>query len=214
MGPLSKKRKLAAAVEEVTFDDAARHEFLTGFHKRKLQRAKHAQELAEKRAREERREQRKMLREERNAEFQRIVEENGKALRKFRGGSDSQSEEESDSNDEEWEGFEEPPAVDYEAEYIDEDKYTTVTVEEMDASKEGLYKAEKDESDESSSRKGDTVQPTPKSNSATKKAKKAGDDKPKKKKKKFRYESKEERKLARTKQKMSNKRKADARRER
>lgn len=154
------------------------------------------------------------LREERNAEFQRIVEENEKALRKLRGESDSQSEEESDSNEEEWEGFEEPPAVDYEAEYIDEDKYTTVTVEEMDASKEGLYKAEKDESDESRSRKGDTVPATAKSNSATKKAKKAGDDKPKKKKKKFRYESKEDRKLARAKQKMSNKRKADARRER
>lgn len=35
------------------FDPAARQEYLTGFHKRKLQRAKHAQEIAEKRAREE-----------------------------------------------------------------------------------------------------------------------------------------------------------------
>jgi ribosomal RNA-processing protein 17 len=41
-------------VEEITFDPAARQEFLTGFHKRKLQRAKHALEAAEKRAREER----------------------------------------------------------------------------------------------------------------------------------------------------------------
>ncbi len=41
-------------MEEITFDPAARHEFLTGFHKRKLQRAKHAQEAAEKRARAER----------------------------------------------------------------------------------------------------------------------------------------------------------------
>lgn len=44
-------------------------------------------------------------------------------------------------SDEEWEGIEEPPAVDYEAEYIDEDKYTTVTVEEIDSSREGLRKS-------------------------------------------------------------------------
>ncbi|KAJ9294264.1 hypothetical protein DTO271G3_7126 [Paecilomyces variotii] len=214
MGPQLKKRKLTTAVEEVTFDDTARHEFLTGFHKRKLQRAKHAQEIAEKRAREERIQHRKKLREERNAEFQRILEENERQLKKLREDTDSESEEESDSNEEEWKGFEEPPALDYEAEYIDEDKYTTVTVEDMDASKEGLYKAEKDELDEHSSRKRDTVPAVTKTNSATNKGKRAGDDKPKKKKKKFRYESKEERKLARTKQKISKKRKADARRDR
>lgn len=55
MGPMSKKRKLDTKVEEVNFDDDARHEFLTGFHKRKVQRAKHAQEIAEKKMREERR---------------------------------------------------------------------------------------------------------------------------------------------------------------
>lgn len=57
MGPLSKKRKLTK-VEEVNFDPDARHEFLTGFRKRKQQRIKHAQEAAEKRAREERRQDR------------------------------------------------------------------------------------------------------------------------------------------------------------
>lgn len=61
MGPQSKKRKLTTAVEEVTFDPAAREEFLTGFHKRKVQRAKHAQEIAEKKAREERIEQRRKV---------------------------------------------------------------------------------------------------------------------------------------------------------
>ena len=49
-----KRRKVTKhLVEEVTFDTAAREEYLTGFHKRKVARAKHAQELAEKRAKEE-----------------------------------------------------------------------------------------------------------------------------------------------------------------
>lgn len=63
MGGSAKKRKLANTnrIEEVSFDDAARHEFLTGFHKRKLQRARHAQEIAEKKAKEEKRLERKKV---------------------------------------------------------------------------------------------------------------------------------------------------------
>jgi len=61
MGP-NKKRKLANQPEEINFDPDARQQFLTGFRKRKLQRVKHAQEVAEKRAREERIEYRKRVR--------------------------------------------------------------------------------------------------------------------------------------------------------
>ena len=61
MGPGSKKRKLNSKVEEVNFDDTARYDFLTGFRKRKQQRIKHAQSVAEKRAREERIEDRKRV---------------------------------------------------------------------------------------------------------------------------------------------------------
>lgn len=50
--PPSKKRKYG--VEEVSFDFDARQEYLTGFHKRKQQRIKLAQEEAAKKAREER----------------------------------------------------------------------------------------------------------------------------------------------------------------
>jgi len=50
--PPSKKRK-ATATEEVSFDPSAREEYLTGFHKRKVARIKHAQEDAAKQAREE-----------------------------------------------------------------------------------------------------------------------------------------------------------------
>ena len=62
MGPHAKKRKLAAPVEEITFDPAERQQFLTGFRKRKQARVRHAQEIAEKRAREERIHDRKKVR--------------------------------------------------------------------------------------------------------------------------------------------------------
>lgn len=59
--PPSKKRKATHAVEEITFDNSARQEYLTGFHKRKVQRQKHAQEEAAKRARDEKIEFRKQV---------------------------------------------------------------------------------------------------------------------------------------------------------
>ena len=63
MVPPTKRRRIEpTAVEEINFDLAARHDFLTGFHKRKLQRAKHAQEAAERRARAERIAARKKVR--------------------------------------------------------------------------------------------------------------------------------------------------------
>lgn len=52
MAPPSKKRK-TTATEEISFDPAARAEYLTGFHKRKLARIKHAQEENAKKEREE-----------------------------------------------------------------------------------------------------------------------------------------------------------------
>jgi ribosomal RNA-processing protein 17 len=61
MAPHAKRRKVESAVAEISFDPAARHEYLTGFHKRKLQRTKQAQEYAEMKAREERRQARKKV---------------------------------------------------------------------------------------------------------------------------------------------------------
>lgn len=49
-----KRRKLGSTTEEVTFDFSAREEYLTGFHKRKLQRIRHAKEEAKKKERAER----------------------------------------------------------------------------------------------------------------------------------------------------------------
>lgn len=63
MAPMNKRRKISATkVEEVTFDLSAREEYLTGFHKRKVQRIKCAQAQAAKREREERILERKRVR--------------------------------------------------------------------------------------------------------------------------------------------------------
>ncbi|OJK05332.1 hypothetical protein ASPACDRAFT_1884891 [Aspergillus aculeatus ATCC 16872] len=228
MGPQAKRRKVASKVEEINFDAADRESFLTGFRKRKQQRIKHAQEVAIKKAKEMKREERKrprliatptQIREERTAGFQRAIEEHQRQLKKLQAAEDGSDGSELDSQDEDledqdWEGFAEPPAVDYEAEYIDEDKYTTVTVEEMDTSKEGLLRSAVDESDkneESEAGSKATADPNP---SAEPSKKRKADSKPKKKKKKFRYESKEERKVTRMKERASKSRKANARRER
>ena len=61
--PPSKKRKIAPAIEEISFDTRAREDYLTGFHKRKLQRIKHAQDEAAKKEREEKLAARKVVRE-------------------------------------------------------------------------------------------------------------------------------------------------------
>jgi ribosomal RNA-processing protein 17 len=51
--PPKKRKKNQSAIDEITFDFDARADYLTGFHKRKLQRIKHAQEQAAKLEREE-----------------------------------------------------------------------------------------------------------------------------------------------------------------
>lgn len=52
--PPSKKRKTEHKIEEINFDFDARADYLTGFHKRKVHRAKQAQLEAEKKAKDER----------------------------------------------------------------------------------------------------------------------------------------------------------------
>jgi ribosomal RNA-processing protein 17 len=51
--PPSKKRKTDHKIEEISFDFSAREDYLTGFHKRKVQRATRAKAEAEKKAKEE-----------------------------------------------------------------------------------------------------------------------------------------------------------------
>lgn len=60
--PPRKKRKVSSAIEEIAFDISAREDYLTGFHKRKLQRIKQAKEEAAKRDREDKLAARKIVR--------------------------------------------------------------------------------------------------------------------------------------------------------
>jgi len=142
------------------------------------------------------------LREERKQELEEHVDAVNRLLRDVEGNDVERSE---TWEDDAWGGIadDEPVVepVDHEAEYVDEDRYTTVTVESVEISKEGFTKvADGDEEDEEK----------PKFVEKEEEKKKVW---PKKEpKKKFRYESKAERKVTRGKQKAGNKSKADARR--
>lgn len=139
------------------------------------------------------------------------MEEHKRQLKQIQAeNSDSDGESNEEEDDQEWEGIEEPPAVDYEAEYIDEDKYTTVTVEEMDASREGIRKSIQEENSDDEEKK---EYPKPEEpEKKPKKNRKSGSE-IKKKKKQFRYECKSERKLTQAKQRASKSKKAKSRRE-
>ena len=135
------------------------------------------------------------------------------------------SEEEHEDQGEPWDGIKEnhDPLVDHEDEYIDEDRFTTVTVEAVDVSKHGLEKAIPDEDEESMV--SDTQKPDAEHLQATVSQGRTGSEngkrvwteeppnRPRKKKKKFRYESKAERKATRYKERSGNKAKARARKE-
>lgn len=59
--PPKKRRKSVPTIEEIQFDASAREDYLTGFHKRKLQRIKNAKEEAAKKEREEKIQARKVV---------------------------------------------------------------------------------------------------------------------------------------------------------
>jgi ribosomal RNA-processing protein 17 len=134
------------------------------------------------------------------------VEAVNRALREVEGGST-----EDGTEDEVWGGIEDdekenaPELVDHEEEYIDEDRYTTVTVEAVDVSKEGLLRLADDDSSE------ETMEAEATLADKEVNGKKKWPKKPKKKK--FRYESKAERKMTRAKQKSGNKARTEARRD-
>ncbi|KAI9754211.1 MAG: hypothetical protein M4579_004808 [Chaenotheca gracillima] len=226
MAPPTKKRKKTSAVEEVTFDFGAREEYLTGFHKRKLQRAKFAQDVAAKKEREEKLEDRRKLREGRKEEARQHVETVNAMLRRAAKENES-SDDETSSEYEEWDGFSDTDIADtinHEEQYVDDDRHTTVAVETIDVSRDGFRVTD----DNSDSGDGD---PTEASHDAEKKdstgpaermasngkriwtKEKPVKPKPKTKKKAFRYENKSERKATRAKERSGNKAKAKARRE-
>ena len=129
----------------------------------------------------------------------------------------------SESSDEE---EEKTPAVnvtveplDTEDEYEDEDKHTTVRIEEVSVTRDGLEKAGDEDSERDKDALGDGMnRPESKdagSGNAASQTKriwsKERPREPKKKKKSFRYESKAERRVTRTKERSKNKRQAKER---
>ncbi|RPD78533.1 hypothetical protein L226DRAFT_531875 [Lentinus tigrinus ALCF2SS1-7] len=127
----AKKKAKREQVKEVLFDDAARREFLTGFHKRKLQKKELAKKKAQDREKQERLEARR--------EHRRLLAEQAKknaaeAERAYGGIVDSGS-------DSEWDGIggsgtskgKGRAAEAEEEEFEDEEQLATVTVvEEFD----------------------------------------------------------------------------------
>ncbi|KAF9881299.1 nucleolar protein 12 [Colletotrichum karsti] len=205
--PPSKKRKAVSAVEEVNFDFDAREDYLTGFHKRKLQRVKWAQEQSAKKAREEKIEMRKQIKEERQKEVEEHVKAVNAMLEEAQA-ADSENDQEIQGGDfEEWDGIEDQAQaqeqtdiVDYEDEYVDEDRYTTVKVEAIAVTRDGLEKLHKDSDDEADSEDEKKYEPAEDATAAKKKTYKERPKKPK-----FRYESKLERSLGSRKAKAKKK---------
>ena len=102
------------------------------------------------------------------------------------------------SEGEVWEGIPDEdlqePLVDLEEQYIDEDRFTTVTVETVTVDKEGLHKPEPtgtENSGEEEEAEGDANNQG--SGAVPEQSSKPLRERPKKKKKKFRYETKFER---------------------
>ncbi|KAL8418913.1 hypothetical protein RB594_002210 [Gaeumannomyces avenae] len=195
----SKKRKAAPSIEEISFDNTARADYLTGFHKRKQERIKKAQEIAAEKARKEKIELRKQMREERKKDIENHVQQVNTLLREAQmAGHHGDSD---DSSGNEWGGFTDPPPalepMNFEEEYIDEDKFTTVTVESVNVDRDGLHKPKVDDSSEDDDDEAQTRKETKVGNES---AKVKEQQRPKKKKKKFRYETKVERRATERKQ--------------
>ncbi|KAK0636290.1 nucleolar protein 12-domain-containing protein, partial [Bombardia bombarda] len=187
--PTPKKRKASHKIEEISFDRDARAEYLSGFRKRKLGRIKEAQRLAEEEAKKERILVRKQIREERKQQ----VEEHVQTINKILEQAAYVSQEGLEGSDDEWGGIAdkdtaipEAPPVDHEEEYIDEDRYTTVTVEAVNVDKDGMHKPTISTGEKDGDKSGYE-------------AKEQEPQRPKKewpkKKQKFRYETKHERKI-------------------
>ncbi|RYP61332.1 hypothetical protein DL769_007745 [Monosporascus sp. CRB-8-3] len=215
LGPPPKKRKAGHAVEEIKFDAGARDEYLTGFHKRKVQRAKRAQEEAAKKARQEKIDLRKQLREERKREIEEHVQHVTSILKQVERAGYIDEEELVLGEEEggEWAGFEDAPAaetLDHEEEYIDEDRFTTVTVESVNVSRHGLVKPTEEESDVEDVEDGEGGKGTAKYGDESTSGSADRTLKPKKKKQKFRYETKVERQQNQRREKARKRRKAAA----
>lgn len=163
------------------------------------------------------------MREGRKEDLEKHVEAVNLALREADAIVDGSESEDESTAQVEWDGIVEVPDVDHEEEYIDEDRHTTVTIEAVDVTKEGLHKVavEKEDGDEPDEVQGDrksntnggTGPETRKIRNGKRVWTKERPGGPKKKKKRFRYESKAERKVTRYKERAGSRTNAKERKE-
>ncbi|KAA1476789.1 hypothetical protein DENSPDRAFT_530278 [Dentipellis sp. KUC8613] len=121
----AKKRQRKEQIKEIVFDDTARLEYLTGFHKRNLQKREAGKKKAQEREKRERldarKEHRRMLAEQ--------AKENAAKVEEAYGGLVAGASDEED--DDEWTGFSAGEKGKGRAdEYEDEEQVATVTVVE------------------------------------------------------------------------------------
>lgn len=98
----SQKQAKKYGVDEVVFDKDSRAEYLTGFHKRKLQRQKNAQVYIKEQERLARIQERKLLRDERKKDLETQLGKFNDAVKDITNYKDS--------DDEDWGGFDENAA--------------------------------------------------------------------------------------------------------
>lgn len=145
------------------------------------------------------------MRDERKLEVEQHVESVKRLLRESGAIADPVEQEEpaAEHAPDEWHGLPDKPdldVVDQEDEYVDEDRYTTVTIESVSVSRDGLSKPprprdhDEEDVDEEDAQRGQEAGDTSKAPS-----------KPKKRKKKFRYETKIERQLTERKRRAKSK---------
>lgn len=112
----NKHKKNAKPVEEVTFDKSQRLEYLTGFHKRKLERQKNAQNFLKEQARLLKIEERRKLKFEREETVQKQLKEMKEKMKEIGDYKDSSDEEPVyTGEDDEWKGFSKPEEATVEA---------------------------------------------------------------------------------------------------
>ncbi|XBW36583.1 hypothetical protein QEN19_002158 [Hanseniaspora menglaensis] len=101
----TKGKKNVKAVDEVLFDKSSRLDYLTGFHKRKVERQKNAQTFLKEQARLMKIEERRKLKHEREETVQKQLQEMKEKMKEIGDYKDS------DVEDEEWSGFKETSVV-------------------------------------------------------------------------------------------------------
>ncbi|KAH3674354.1 hypothetical protein WICMUC_003380 [Wickerhamomyces mucosus] len=96
-------------VEEVVFDKDSRLDYLTGFHKRKLERQKKAQEYFKEQERLAKIEERKQIKLEKEKEMLENLEKYKETLKNINGDDDNEfkvsDDEENEEDEQEWEGI-------------------------------------------------------------------------------------------------------------